>query len=176
MGINKPHKNLLRLLDAFKQFRERTRSETVLILAGREDPRYSQALHQHAATLGLSQDGAVRFWGEVNETDLPKLYAAADLLVLPSLYEGFGLPILEAMASGCPVACSNNSSLPEVAGEAALMFEATDTSQIANALEQLATQPTLRAELRERGLHRASGFSWQRAAEQTLEVYREAMK
>ncbi len=175
MGINKPHKNLLRLLDAFKQFRERTMSGTGLILAGREDPRYSQALHQHAATLGLSQGGAVRFWGEVSETDLPKLYAAADFLVLPSLYEGFGLPILEAMASGCPVACSNNSSLPEVAGEAALMFEATDTSQIADALEQLATKPTLRAELRERGLRRVSTFSWQRAAEQTLGVYREAM-
>lgn len=174
VGINKPHKNLLSLLEAFKQFRQRTHSETVLILAGREDPRYSQALHQHAAALGLSQDGTVRFWGEVNEPDLPKLYAAADFLVLPSLYEGFGLPILEAMASGCPVTCANNSSLPEVAGDAALMFEATQTGQIADALEQLATQPILRAELRERGLLQASTFSWQRAAEQTLEVYREA--
>lgn len=173
VGINKPHKNLTRLLEAFKLFKAQTNSPLVLVLAGKEDPRYSDGLRQHAASLGLTQDKSVRFWGEVAETDLPKLYAAAQFFVMPSLYEGFGLPVLEAMASGCPVACARNSSLPEVAGEAATWFEATNTADMAAAFNRMAENAGLRAELRERGLHQAQLFSWERAAAATIEVYQD---
>jgi len=169
VGINKPHKNLARLLEAFKLFQEHTSSQTVLILAGREDPRYAPALHQQTARLGLEK--AVRFWGEVSERDLPALYACADLFVFPSLYEGFGLPILEAMASGLPVACADNSSLPEVAGEATLLFPAENVRAIADRMTQANQNLALRHELRQKGLERSRLFTWQRTAERTLEVY-----
>jgi alpha-1,3-rhamnosyl/mannosyltransferase len=176
VGINKPHKNLMCLLDAFQQFKARTNSPLVLLIAGKEDPRYTAALHQHARELGLLESGGVRFWGEVGEDDLPKLYAAAEFLIMPSLYEGFGLPVLEALASGCPVAAADNSSLPEVVGSAGLLFEATDTTAMSRAIERLATEPALRAELREKGLHQASLFSWERAANATLTIYRHVQR
>lgn len=171
VGINKPHKNLKRLLEAFRQFKRQTNSSSVLIIAGREDKRYAEDLHLHAADLGLDLKNEVLFLGDVSEATLPQLYACADFFVLPSLYEGFGLPVLEAMASGCPVACSDNSSMPEVAGEAAVLFKAESVTEIAAALQKLAVNPLLRADLREKGLQRAKLFSWQRTAEATLEVY-----
>ncbi|MEI6045398.1 MAG: glycosyltransferase family 1 protein, partial [Chloroflexota bacterium] len=174
VGINKPHKNLERLLEAFKIFRERTGSSVVLILAGREDPRYAPALHEKAQRLGLDEQ-AVRFWGEVNEKELPALYGCADLFLFPSLYEGFGLPVLEAMASGTPVICADNSSLPEVAGEATLLFPAEDVAALVALLEKAVPNPTLRAELAQKGLAQAHHFSWQYTAQQTLEVYREIL-
>lgn len=175
VGINKPHKNLARLLEAFKNFRERTSSPVTLILAGREDPRYAPALHQKAKELGLGED-ALRFWGEISEGDLPALYACAEAFVFPSLYEGFGLPVLEAMASGTPVICANNSSLPEVAGEAALLFPAEDVAAFTTRLEEVMQNPALRAELAEKGLAQARRFSWQNTARQTLDYYREILK
>lgn len=171
MGINKPHKNLMRLLEAFKQFKSQTNSPLALILAGKEDARYKDELHQHAENLGLLQDNSVRFWGEVSEADLPKLYATAQFFVMPSLYEGFGLPVLEAMASGCPVACAQNSSLPEVAGDAAAWFSATNTVEIAAALQRLNQDEGLRTELRTQGLQQAQRFSWEHTAAATLAVY-----
>ncbi len=173
LGINKPHKNLARLLEAFKLFRDKTDSKIVLVLAGKEDNRYAPALHQKAAQLGLTEE-SLRFWGEVSEADLPALYACADAFVFPSLYEGFGLPVLEAMQSGTPVICANNSSLPEVAGEAALLFRAEDVTELATRLEQLIENPALQTELSQKGLARAAQFSWQHTAEQTLRIYREA--
>jgi glycosyltransferase involved in cell wall biosynthesis len=168
VGINKPHKNLARLLEAFKLYREQSDDPLKLILAGKEDSRYSVDLREKARQLGITD--AVEFRGEIAEADLPALYACASLFVFPSLYEGFGLPVLEAMACGTPVTCADNSSLPEVAGEAAILFQAEDVPAQAAALREGLQRA---AELRQKGLGRARRFSWQRTAERTLEIYRE---
>jgi alpha-1,3-rhamnosyl/mannosyltransferase len=168
LGINKPHKNLARLLEAFQLYRRQTGDPIRLILAGKEDPRYAGGLRERASQLDLLEK--VEFRGEVAEADLPALYACASLFIFPSLYEGFGLPVLEAMACGAPVACADNSSLPEVAGEAALLFAAQDVAGQAAAIRSGLQQA---AELRRKGLEQASRFSWQSTAEKTLAVYRE---
>jgi alpha-1,3-rhamnosyl/mannosyltransferase len=126
----------------------------------------------HAAARAARHADSLRFTGFLPSADLPDLYRAADLLVFPSLYEGFGMPILEAMACGTPVACSSTSSLPEVAGDAAVLFAPADVSSIAAAIESVLTSTSRARDLRERGLARAAGFHWRRSAEQTLEVLR----
>ncbi len=171
VGINKPHKNLARLLAAFKRYSDRTGDPILLILAGKEDPRYSAALRDTAHSLQLSHQ--VDFRGEIAEADLPRLYACASLFVFPSLQEGFGLPVLEAMGCGAAVACADNSALPEVAGGAAVLFRAEDVEAQASAIAQGLHQA---AELREKGLARARLFSWQRTAERTYEVYLETSR
>jgi alpha-1,3-rhamnosyl/mannosyltransferase len=104
---------------------------------------------------------------------MPAIYGAADLLAFPSLYEGFGLPVLEAMSVGCPVLTSNVSSLPEIAGDAALLVDPTSVDEIGAAIERALTDAALRANLVARGLRRASTFSWARAAAEHLRLYRE---
>ena len=116
------------------------------------------------------QDVIVRL-GYVPREVLPSLYSKALFLVYPSLYEGFGLPVLEAMACGCPVITSNVSSLPEVVGEAGLMVDPHDVDALAGAMERLLDDAALRDDLRVRGLAQAQNFSWQNAARQTLDVY-----
>ncbi|RME46231.1 MAG: glycosyltransferase family 1 protein [Chloroflexi bacterium] len=167
VGINKPHKNLTRLVEAWAQIAQYA-ARTTLVIAGHEDPRYPQA-RQRAAALGLD---SVAFLGPVAEEDLPALYSGAELFVFPSLYEGFGLPVVEAMACGTPVACSNVSSLPEVAGDAALLFDPHTPEAIATAIQQVLRDTDLRAVLRQRGLEQAGQFSWERTARLTLEAYR----
>jgi len=173
LGVNKPHKNLVRLVEAWALVRDRAQvpndQATVLVLAGREDPRYPQA-RQRARELGMGD--SVRFLGDVAEDDLPALYSGATFFVFPSLYEGFGLPVLEAMACGTPVACSNSSSLPEIVGASAVTFNPEDLRDIALQMTRLLDDPNLRNEMRERGMVRASRFSWQETARQTLNVYR----
>jgi glycosyltransferase involved in cell wall biosynthesis len=110
--------------------------------------------------------------GYISDEDLPVLYSAATAFVFPSLYEGFGLPPLEAMACGTPVLCSNASSLPEVVGDAALLFDPEEPEAIAEALRTTAKDAALRERLRVEGLRRAAEFSWDRAARETVEVYR----
>jgi alpha-1,3-rhamnosyl/mannosyltransferase len=175
LGINKPHKNLVRLVEAWGQRRDSqfTIRNSQLVIAGAWDSRYPEP-RQRVAALGL--EVAIRFLGPVPEADLPALYAGTALFVFPSLYEGFGLPVLEAMACGAPVACSNTSSLPEVGGDKVLYFDPADVEAIAGALRQALADPDLRAELRERGLARAAQFSWERTAQETLHLYREALK
>ena len=114
----------------------------------------------------------VRFLGPVAEADLPVLYAAATAFVVPGRYEGFGLPVLEAMACGTPVACSNVSSLPEVVGDAGLLVDPRNPEEMAIAIHRLVTDDALHAELRDKGLQRAQTFSWEKAARKTLDVYR----
>ena len=106
---------------------------------------------------------------------LPRLYAEADFFVYPSLYEGFGLPVLEAMACGTPVITSNVSSLPEVAGGAALLVDPASTTELSDAMLRLAGDAELRAQLRIKGLRRAAVFSWERTAEETWQIYQEVM-
>ena len=172
VGINKPPKNLPRLVAAYvRVIAKSPEMDAGCVIAGAWDERYPEA-RERASRLGVND--RVRFLGPIPDADLPTLYAAADLFVMPSLYEGFGLPVLEAMACGAPVICSNTSSLPEVAGDAALEFDPYDVGAMAAAIQQALSDPELRAVLRERGLERARLFDWDRAARQTIDVYRAA--
>ncbi len=166
-GINKPHKNLVRLIDAYAGL---DASAPPLVIAGAWDPRYPEP-RRHAAPLG----DRVRFLGPLADADLLPLLSGCTLFVFPSLYEGYGLPVAEAMACGAPVACSNASSLPEVAGDAALLFDPTDVPAIAATLRTALDSPTRRADLRDRSLARAATLTWSATAAQTLAVYRAAL-
>jgi alpha-1,3-rhamnosyl/mannosyltransferase len=166
VGSNKPHKNLVNLVEAYATLPAAT---PPLLLAGPWDPRYPEAM-QRVQALDLGE--RVRLLGVLDDPDLPALYSAALAFVFPSHYEGFGLPVLEAMACGTPVACSNVSSLPEVVGEAALLFDPTDRQTLTDAMGRLVEDAALRQTLRERGLSRAASFSWQRNASHTLSIYR----
>jgi glycosyltransferase involved in cell wall biosynthesis len=155
-----PHKNLLRLVEAFAVVRRQCPSRLVIRGAGR--PAYARALAARIEALGLSD--AVAFVDYADIDALRELYARAACLVYPSLAEGFGLPVLEAMASGTPVVTSNVSSLPEVAGGAALTADPYDVAALAEAIGAVLTRAALREELRERGLQRARQFSWEQTA------------
>jgi len=157
-----PHKNLLSLLDALAILRRRHRAR--LIIRGDGQPAYAHAVRERVETLGL--DGVVTFQGYAAEGALRDLYAGAACLVLPSLREGFGLPVLEAMACGTPVITSSSSSLPEVGGDAALRADPHDAIDLSDAMYRVLTDPHLREDLRERGLKWVRAFSWRRTAEQ----------
>ncbi len=167
MGSASPRKNVGGLLEAFALLRRWTGRRQLVVVGGRAAGWSS--LLKTAERLGLGD--SVHFAGCVDDQDLPALYSGADLFVFPSLYEGFGLPVLEAMACGTPVVTSNSSSLPEVAGDAALLVDATDPEQIALAMLRALSEAGLSAELRERGLARSALFTWERTARATVEVY-----
>jgi glycosyltransferase involved in cell wall biosynthesis len=167
VGTLHPRKNLARLIQAFAPVASQFPALR-LVLAGKKGWMYEDIFAQ-ARNLGL--EGRVVFTGYVAAEDLPALYTGALAFVFPSLYEGFGMPVLEAMACGAPVAASNTSSLPEVAGDAALLVDPTDVA----ALSRLAGDAALRASLRARGLIQAARFSWQRCASETLAALDEAM-
>jgi alpha-1,3-rhamnosyl/mannosyltransferase len=168
-GSNKPHKNLVRLVEASGKFAMRNaQSRIALVVAGHWDNRYPQA-KQIVEERGWQEQ--IRFIGQVTEADLPALYGGATLFVFPSLYEGFGLPVLEAMACGTPVVCANTSSLPEVAGDAALLFNPVDVDSLTQTLTAALNDANLRADLQRRSLARAAQFMWERSAAQTLGVY-----
>ncbi len=169
LGINKPHKNLVALIQCLRPVASGHRT---LVIAGAWDTRYPQA-KATAQALGMGE--RVRFLGPVPEVELPALYAAATAFVFPSRYEGFGLPVLEAMACGTPVACSNVSSLPEVAGDAALLFDPDDPAAMTQALHRLLEDASLRADLQTRGLAQAARFTWEQTAAATLRVYRKLL-
>jgi alpha-1,3-rhamnosyl/mannosyltransferase len=170
IGSNKPHKNLMSLVEAWRMVRGRDHgARPQLAIAGPWDDRYA-APQQRAEALGLRD--AIRWLGPAPDADLPALYAAATLFVFPSLYEGFGLPVLEAMACATPVVCSDRSSLPEVAGDAALLIDPHDRVRLAATIEQVLGDDGLRQGMRERGLKRAGQFTWEQTAKRTLDVYR----
>ncbi|HZU05831.1 MAG TPA: glycosyltransferase family 1 protein [Chloroflexota bacterium] len=168
VGTLEPRKNLATLLRAFARLGPSTPAR--LVLAG---PRgwLDEPIIAAAARLGER----VRLLGPVPAADLATLYAAATAFVFPSLYEGFGLPPLEAMAAGTPVVAARASCLPEVLGEAALFVPPEDEAALAEALRAVLEDPALRADLRRRGLARAAQFSWERTAAATLAVYREVL-
>ncbi len=169
-GSNKPHKNLLRLVEAFVRSNFQTPTSNIhLVIAGHWDARYPEA-KQLVEKLNLPDH--VRFIGQIDDIDLPALYSGAELFVLPSEYEGFGLPVLEAMACDTPVLCSSTSSLPEVVGECGVMFDPTNVDAIAESIERALADRALREHLREQGHRRAAQFTWQRTADQTWQVYR----
>lgn len=174
-GIS-PHKNLNRLIDAFKQITNANESEQLkLILVGdyKDDPFFSAypALKQQVADLSLGEK--VVFTGFIADEELAYLYNAATLLVFPSLEEGFGLPAIEAMACGTPVAASRAGSLPEVLGPVGRFFDPTNTNEMALVVSDVLSDETSRQRMRSDGLERAKGFRWKRAAEDTLAVFNE---
>ena len=171
--IEHPGKNHVRLIEAFERFKDATALPHNLVLAGADRERAEEV---HARAKASSQADRIVFTGFLRDEQLPHLYAGADLFVLPSLYEGFGLPLLEAMASGTPVACSNLSSLPEVAGEAADLFDPYQVDDMARAMKNILANPRQAAKLRERGQARAAQFSWRLTAEKTLEALETAAK
>jgi glycosyltransferase involved in cell wall biosynthesis len=163
-----PRKNYVRLLEAWAKLISKSEfrnSNYRLVLAGRNGWMYDQV---YRTVKRLDLNDRVLFPGFVSDTDLPALYSMATLFVYPSLYEGFGLPVAEAMACGVPVVLSNVSSLPEVAGEAGLYFDPCDVDAMTDAIYRALSDPTLRAGLRAQGLSQAEKFSWDRAAEELL--------
>jgi glycosyltransferase involved in cell wall biosynthesis len=169
-SAKRPHKNLLRLLDAHAMLPAVDRP--VLVLPGYPTP-HEDDLRARAAELGTGAD--VRFPVWVSDEDMEGLYALADVFVFPSLYEGFGLPVLEAMARGLPVACSDRSSLPEVAGDDALLFDPEDVGAMHRAIVRLLEDGALREQLASAGVARAASFTWERTAELTVASYRRAV-
>ena len=165
VGTLQPRKNHARLVEAFARIGPRYR----LVIAGGRGWAY-QEVSERVAQLGL--DDRVIFPGYVDDADLPGLYRAASALAYPSLYEGFGLPVLEAMACGTPVMAADTSSLPEVVGEAGLLVDPLDVDALAGALVRLLEDEPLRARLREQGIRQAADFTWARAAAETWEIYR----
>jgi glycosyltransferase involved in cell wall biosynthesis len=171
VGTIEPRKNLGVLVDAYALLRKQgVCSDVRLVIAGKMGWLYEPFL-QHLRELGLQDE--VLLPGFIADEDLPALYGAGGVFAFPSLFEGFGLPVLEAMACGAPVVCSNASSLPEVAGDAALLVDPHDTSSLAAAMQRVLTDAELRAKLSAQGIVQARRFTWEQAARQTAAVYRQ---
>src|SRR3989441_4146012 len=169
-GNVKPHKNLERLIDAFDLVRKRGLDHLKLVMIGDDISKYTalrRAVHQHQL------HKYVRFLGYLPEETLAVMYRLAGVFVFPSLYEGFGLPPLEAMASGTPVVTSNVSSLPEVAGDAAVLVDPYDPRAIAEGIPRRLTDQALRRDLRKRGVARAGQFSWEQSVRRVRAIYGE---
>jgi glycosyltransferase involved in cell wall biosynthesis len=170
--IEHPGKNHVRLIEAFEEFHAQAPGRTHDLLLGGADWHGAEVIHRRIAE--SPQRDRIRALGFVNKADLPSLYAGAAAMVYPSLFEGFGLPPVEAMACGCPVVCSDRGSLGEVAGDAALIVDPDSTASIAAALERIASEPEISADLRRRGLRRAALFTWEKAACEVWHLYKEA--
>jgi glycosyltransferase involved in cell wall biosynthesis len=170
VSAKRPHKNLMRLLGALARLPAERRP--LLVMPGYPTP-HEEELRARASELGLAD--RVRFLGWLSETELEDLYRAADAFVFPSLLEGFGLPVLEAMARGVPVATSDRASLSEVAGDAALLFDPEDERWFATALERILADRELAERLGSAGLAQAARFTWEAAAEGTVASYRRAL-
>jgi glycosyltransferase involved in cell wall biosynthesis len=173
VGNLKPNKNVKTLVRAFSQIYAHRDFDHQLVILG-DDRKWKAGLVNECNKLGIGE--RVLFAPHVPSEDLPWVYGAAQLLVMPSFIEGFGLPVLEAMACGTPVVCSRAASLPEVAGDAAEYFEPTSTQDLAATLERVLGSRQLQETLRRRGLERAKLFSWHECARRTLDVYRRALK
>jgi len=170
VGNIEPRKNLVRLIAAYHRLKGQHESLPKLVVCGQKGWLYDDVFRT-VEELNLRED--VLFIGNVPHAEIPCLYTESQALLYPSLYEGFGLPILEAMACGTPVVTSNISSMPEVAGDAAILVDPFSEAEIADAIEAVLTDTSLRTRLVERGFARTKQFSWTDVARRTLEVYRE---
>lgn len=166
VGLLEPRKNLPALLRAFARLSPAL-SQLSLVIVGRKGWMTQAILEQVPADLRTR----IHFTGYVAQTDLPVIYNLAEVFVYPSLYEGFGLPVLEALACGTPVITSNISSMPEVAGDAAMYVLPENDAALADAIQQVILDPALAQTMRTRGLDRAAAFTWQQTAQKTLAVY-----
>jgi glycosyltransferase involved in cell wall biosynthesis len=171
VGSLETRKNLKRVFLAFSHLHEKF-PNLKLVHAGPINWQNDDLLSE-PNRLDLKND--ILFLGKVSEDDLISLYNAARVFVFPSIYEGFGLPVVEAMACGCPVVTSNVSSIPEVAGKAAFLIDPLDEQQIEDAIADIISDPDLASKLREAGLERATHFSWERCAKETLKVYQRVL-
>ncbi len=178
VGAEHPRKNLKALLRAFAALKRDRRFRRLKLLkvgrAGNPEAYFRRPVEEEIRRLGL--EGEVVFAGRVPQERMPLYYANAECLAFPSLYEGFGLPPLEAMACGCPVVASNASAVPEVVGEAALLVDPRDPGSLAAALERVLSDGGLRRSLSRKGIERASLFTWERAARETRGVYEEVLQ
>lgn len=174
-GVWRGHKNLVNLVKSFALLREGPEGfDLSLVITGEEDPYYPE-VKRTVSELGLEHH--VIYTGMVPEAELVALYQAAKIYVFPSLYEGFGLPPLEAMRCGTPVVASKTSCIPEICGEQnALFFDPYDPEDIANSVRKVLLDPTLQAELHECGLKHSLKFSWEKMAKETLEVYESVLE
>lgn len=171
VGTLEPRKNIPGLIAAYREVAASVPHDLVLVGA---EGWLTEGIHATIQAAGLGN--RIKLTGFVPDGDLPGWYGAADAFVFPSLYEGFGLPVLEAMACGTPVVTADNSSLAEVAGDAALLVDASDTAGLAGALLRIVDDESLRTDLRARGLARSATYAWQRTAAQTAAVYRKALE
>lgn len=167
-----PRKNFVRLIEAFQAARNAGRLPHTLVIGGKKGWLYD-TIFARVQELGLQDQ--VLFPGFIEDTDLPALYSGAEFFAYPSLYEGFGLPIIEALACGAPVLTADNSCLPEAGGPGAIYINAEDRDSIAQGLLQLATDTSLRENLRIQGLAHAATFTWPRSAGQLLDAYRKLL-
>ncbi len=170
VGTIQPRKNLVRVIEAFNQMLKQVGDNNLkLVLAGSKG-WLSEEIYQTPKKLGI--DDRVKFLGRIDDKYLPALYTNAIALVFPSLFEGFGLSILEAFQYDCPVISSNVSSIPEVAGDAAILVDPTSTEQMVKAMERLGKDPKLRQDLIRKGKIQLGKFSWQKAAQETLDLFK----
>lgn len=172
VGTLEPRKNIPGLLHAYRLLLDEKATDEPLVLVGGRGWLYEE-IFDVVEALELTEQ--VHFLHGVPDVDLPALYGAAGVLAMPSFYEGFGLPALEAMSCGTPVVVADRASLPEVVGEAGILVDPDDPGAMARALKCVLTEEPLRCRMRELGLERASSFSWERVAHETLEVYREVL-
>ena len=168
VGSLKPHKNISTLLQAYMLLRQRHDIRQRLLIVG-DDARWKPLLVEECSRLGIHD--TTTFVPYVSQELLPKVYAGADLLVMPSTIEGFGLPVLEAMASGTPVVCSRAASLPEVGGDAVLYFDPASAEELAEKMEKLLVSRELQESLRAKGLERAKKFTWEESTRKHVELY-----
>ncbi len=175
VGTLEPRKNLPVLLRAFHSIADEPGIEDATLVIGGSKGWYYNEIFSTADSLGLASSGRVRFLGRVPDEELPLWYNIATACVYPSLYEGFGLPPLEAMACGTPVITANTSSLPEVVGEAGLMLEPDDIAGWAEAIRSIITNAGLRSRLSEEARNQARSFTWERMAHETVAVYRQVL-
>ena len=171
LGTLEPRKNVPLLLRAFAELRER-HPEARLVIAGKKGWHFEE-IFRTVATLQL--EDRVHFTGYIEEQDKPALMRAATLFVYPSLHEGFGIPVLEAMASGVPTIAGNRTSIPEIAGDGAMLIDPASQRELADAMEHLYTDAAARKQLAARGLAQAVAFSWKKTAEETATVYRQVV-
>lgn len=168
VSLISPRKNITGLIKAYKMLKESNRIDASLVIVGKNGWLYEE-VYKEVRSSGLDKD--VVFTGYIPKEDLLCLYNAAKAFVFPSFYEGFGLPILEAMSCGCPVVASNLSSVPEVCGDAALLTDPYNIEELADAMGRMAADAGLRGEFVKKGLERVKEFSWEKTAIQTLSVY-----
>jgi len=174
LGTTHHHKNFSRLLEAYLLLKKQNKSfKHKLILAGMPGRAHSEIIEK-VKNLKLEKDVIIK--GRISDEELKPLYYGADLFVLPSLCEGFGIPVLEAMACGIPVVSSNSTSLPEVVGDAGLLFDPCDINDMIKKIRMVLEDPNFQQELKKKGFERVQNFSWEKAAKQTLETFKEVFK